>query len=128
MTHTSEIETVLAWHAALNASDLDGLLGLSTEDVEVGGPRGSGRGGHLLRDWVARAGMRMQPGRLYQRDSAIVVEENAQWQTPDGQLTEPQGAACVFGIRNGRVASIVRHPDIASALEAAGLDTSDEAR
>jgi hypothetical protein len=126
VSNTSEIETVLAWHAALNASDVDGLLGLSTDDVEVGGPRGSGRGGHLLRDWVARAGMRMQPGRLYQRDSAVVVEENAQWQTPDGQLTDPQGAACVFGIREGQVASIFRHPDVASALVAAGLDASDE--
>jgi ketosteroid isomerase-like protein len=32
------IETVLAWHAAVNQSDVERLLSLSTEDVEVGGP------------------------------------------------------------------------------------------
>ena len=69
----------------------------------------------------------MQPGRLYRRDSAVVVEESAQWRTADGQLTEPQGAACVFGIRAGQVISLFRYPDVASALAAAGLDESDEA-
>lgn len=124
---STEIETVLAWHAALDNGNVDDLLALSTGDIEIGGPRGSGRGAHLLRDWVARAGMRMQPGRLYGRNGSAVVEESAQWRTADGQLTEPQGVACVFGIRDGQVTSIVRFPDVASALAAAGLDESDEA-
>jgi hypothetical protein len=37
-------EVVLAWHAALNAGGIDRLLALSSEDVEVGGPRGVSRG------------------------------------------------------------------------------------
>jgi ketosteroid isomerase-like protein len=123
----SHIETVLAWHAALNAGDVDGLLALSTDDVEVGGSRGSGRGAHLLRDWVARAGMRMQPGRVYHRDRSVVVEGSAQWRSEDGQLGDPQPVACVFGIRDGQVVTIIRYPDVASALAAAALDESDEA-
>jgi ketosteroid isomerase-like protein len=126
MTGT-ELDTVHAWHAALNAGDVDGLLVLSTQDVEVGGPRGAGRGAHLLKDWVARAGMRMQPVRLYRRGHSIVVEESAQWRAPDGQLTDPQPVACAFDIRDGQVASIVRYADVASALVAAGLEESDEA-
>ncbi|HLZ30474.1 MAG TPA: nuclear transport factor 2 family protein [Chloroflexota bacterium] len=122
-----EIETVLAWHAALNASDVDGLLALSSADVEVGGPRGSGRGAELLRDWVARAGIRLQPGRCYRRGSAVVVDERAQWRSEGGELTEPQGAACVFGVRDGQVVRVVRYPDVAAALAAAGLDESDDA-
>src|SRR4030088_1772629 len=96
------LETVLAWHAALNAGEVARLLMLSTDDVEVGGPRGAGRGAHLLEDWAARAGMRMQPGRLYHRDDAVVVEESAQWRTEDVGLTDPQSAACVFRVRSGR--------------------------
>jgi ketosteroid isomerase-like protein len=127
MPNKSEVETVLAWHTALNAGDVHGLLALSAEDVEVGGPRGSGSGAHLLQEWVARAGMRMQPGRLYRRDSSVVVEERAQWRSDDGQLGDPQSAACVFGVRDGRVIRLLRYPDIAAALAAAGLDESDAA-
>ena len=32
----SEIATVLAWHDALNAHDLDTLVELSTGDIEIG--------------------------------------------------------------------------------------------
>jgi len=127
MDNRSEIETVLAWHVALNASDVDGLLALSAADVEVGGPRGSGSGAHLLRDWVARAGVRMQPGRIFRRDGSVVVEEAAQWRSDDGSMTASQGVACVFGVRAGHVASVVRYPDVAAALAAGGLEASDEA-
>ena len=121
MGHAAEIATVLAWHAALNAGDVDGLLALSSEDIEVGGPRGASRGGHVLRDWVARAGICMQPGRLYRRDTAVVVAERAQWRSEGGQLAEPQDAACVFGVHAGLVTSVFRYPDVAAALAAAGL-------
>jgi hypothetical protein len=120
-----QIDIVLAWHAALNAPDVDALLALSSADVEVGGPRGSGRGADLLRDWVARAGIRLQPGRLFARARSIVVEETAQWRAEDGQLTAPQAAACGFGISDGQVVSVFRYPDLASALAAAELDESD---
>ena len=42
---------------ALNAGNVERVIALSTADVEVGGPRGAGRGADLLRDWVARAGI-----------------------------------------------------------------------
>jgi ketosteroid isomerase-like protein len=38
---TSEIATVLAWHDALNASDLDTLVALSSDDIEVGDAHGA---------------------------------------------------------------------------------------
>jgi ketosteroid isomerase-like protein len=55
---SEEAVVVLAWHAALNDGDLERLLKLTTPDVEVGGPRGTGRGAELLRDWVGHAGIR----------------------------------------------------------------------
>lgn len=44
------VAVVLAWHAALNDGDADRLVALSTEEIEVGGPRGVGRGSALLRE------------------------------------------------------------------------------
>ena len=36
---TSEMATVLAWHDALNAGDVDTLLSLSSDDIEIGDPK-----------------------------------------------------------------------------------------
>jgi hypothetical protein len=123
----SAAEVVAAWHDALNAGDVDRLAGLSTDDVEVGGPRGAGRGVRLLREWVERARIELQPGRAFQDRDRVVVEQRARWLTAEtGQLTDPVVVASAFLIRAGRVASVIRHADLAAALEAAGLTEADE--
>jgi len=104
-------QTVRAWHEALNAGELDGLLSLSAPDVEVGGPRGSGRGRDLLRDWVRRAGIRLEPISLHTRGEAVLVEQHASWPGDAG----PQPVASVFRVRDGRVTSVIRYPDVAAA-------------
>jgi hypothetical protein len=117
-----EVDVVLAWHAALNAADTDRLMALCTSDVEVGGPRGAGRGAELLCDWVARARIQLEPVCLQAQGATIVVEQAASWQTPNGQATQPQTAATVFCVEDGKVASVIRYADFKTALEAAGLE------
>jgi ketosteroid isomerase-like protein len=109
-------DTVLAWHAALNDGDIDQLLQLSTSDVEVGGPRGSGKGADLLRDWFGRADVRLMPQRCYANGATVVVEQLGLWPG-----TEPQIVASVFRIEDGKVARVIRHADVRSALDAAGI-------
>jgi ketosteroid isomerase-like protein len=116
---------VQAWHRAVNAGDVDTLVSLSTEDVEVGGPRGSGHGASLLREWFGRAGIRLDPERAWQRDEVCVVAQRARWSGPDGGPGAPQDVASVFRVRNGRVASVVRYGDVAEALAASGLSQAD---
>jgi hypothetical protein len=123
---SAAVEAVLAWHAALNESDVEGLLTLSTADIEVGGPRGSGHGADLLRDWVARAGVHLEPGRIFCRADVVVLEQSARWPSVDGRLADPQVVASVFRVADDRVSSVIRHPDLAAALQAAGLNISDE--
>ena len=81
---------MLAWHAALNAGDTDRLVSLSTADVEVGGPRGTGRGADLLRDWVARAHIHLEPERWQARGTQSWWNRARAGERPDGQHTEPQ--------------------------------------
>ena len=127
------VETVLAWHAALNAGDVERLLALSTDDVEVGGPRGAGRGAELLREWFGRASVVLEPGRVFARgdgdrdDDVVVVEQTGRWRLEDGALGEPQPVASVFRVSAGRVASVLRYPDVDSALAAADLSEADQA-
>jgi ketosteroid isomerase-like protein len=121
-------DIVLAWHQALNAGDVERVVALSHADVEVGGPRGSSRGTQALRDWVARAGVRLWPGRVFGRGEVVVVEERAEWHSAGGgEVTGAQEVASVFRVRAGRVASITRHASLDEALQAAGL-THDHAR
>ena len=120
-------ETVRAWHAAVNAGDLERLVALSSTDIEVAGPRGSGRGEQLLRDWFGRAGVRLEPLQTFSRDTdVVVVEQRATWAAPEGTTTSPpRTVASVFSVADGRVTSVMRYADLASALEASGLSPSD---
>ncbi len=124
-----KVAVVKAWHDALNAGDADRLAALAHEEVEVGGPRGSGRGIALLRDWVDRAGVRLEPGRFFHRDDEVVVEQSAMWRAADtGHVSDPQTVASAFLVRDGLVHRVKRHPDLDAALEAVGLDESNEVR
>ena len=119
-------EIVQAWHAALNAGDIERLLALSSSDIEVGGPRGSGRGGQLLREWFGRAGIHLEPLRTYSRDNLVVVEQRATWAAAEaGAASAPRSVASVFVVTNGRVSSVMRYADLAAALEASGLTPDD---
>jgi ketosteroid isomerase-like protein len=116
---------VLAWHAALNLDDVARLLSLCSPDVEVGGPRGVGRGAALLEDWLTRARIRLEPRRVFARGATVVVEQSARWGAEDGALSAPQDAASIFHVEHGAVTSVLRYPDLASAMQAVGLDESD---
>jgi hypothetical protein len=124
-----EVRVVAAWHEALNAGDAERLVALSHPDVEVGGPRGTGRGTGLLREWVARANIRLKPRRVFQREETVVVEEAAEWRSADtDEIIGSQTVASVFVMRGGRVTSVVRHDDLTSALIAANLHESYETK
>ena len=95
----------------------------------MGGPRGTGRGARLLREWVARANVRLEPRRVFQREETVVVEEEAEWRSPEtGEVIGAGTVGSVFVVRGGRVASIIRYDDLAGALDAAGLGKSRETR
>lgn len=117
-----EVRVVEAWHDALNSGDADRLVQFSQPDVEVGGPRGTGRGAKLLRDWVERADIRLEPWRVFHRADKVVVEQRAEWRSADSVQT----VASVFSVHDGRVASVLRYGDLTEALRAAGLDESCE--
>lgn len=122
----SPTETVKLWHEALNAGDHDRLLALSSDDVEVGGPRGSGRGSALLAEWFGRAGITIVPLQYFARGSAVVVDQNATWHIPGSEgPAGPQRVASAFTVRGGQVASVIRFPTLDEALNTAGLTRQD---
>ncbi len=123
------IRTVRAWHEALNGGDAERLVELSDPEVEVDGPRGSGRGSTLLREWVERAGIHIQPERFFHDAEKVVVEQRAQWRNAETEeATSSQTVASVFVVRDGKVASVLRYDTLPNALDVAGIDRARELR
>jgi ketosteroid isomerase-like protein len=109
-------DVVRQWHAALNEGDLERLVGLSAEDVLVGGPRGTGRGTQLLREWFGRAGVRLVPRAVYPDGDTVVVDQLASW----GPDAEPAPVASVFAVNSeGKVSRVLRYDTLDQAKDAA---------
>lgn len=119
---TSEIATVLAWHDALNASDIETLVALSSDDIEVGDAQGAAQGHAALRDWAAAHPRWAEVGRLYVHDGVVVVEQkigNSDDSGANGTV------ASAFRVVRDHVTSVFRHRDLASALAATELTDAD---
>ncbi|HEU0192194.1 MAG TPA: nuclear transport factor 2 family protein [Mycobacterium sp.] len=115
---TSELATVLAWHDALAASDMDTLVTLSSDDIEVGDANGAGQGHQALRRWAQEdAEVTTGLGRIYVHDGVVVVE------------LLPAGAGAVqaaaFRVVDDHVTSVFRHEDLDAALAATDLTEAD---
>ena len=124
-----EVQTVVAWHDALNDGDVECLVGLSHPDVGVGGPRGTSQGAHILRKWVDRANIHLEPGRIFHEADTVVVEQAAAWTSAEtGETTPAQTVASAFVVHDGVVTTVVRYPDLAEALMAVDLDQAQETK
>jgi hypothetical protein len=103
--NTPELRVVEAWHEALNGGEVDRLVELSHPEVEVGGPHGTGRGAQLLREWVDRANIRLEPRRIFHHADTVVVEQRAQWRSTDtgraisSQTVAPSSSSATAGSR-----------------------------
>ena len=123
---TADLEPVRKFHEHLNNGQPDDVMALATEDVAVGGPRGSGQGRQLLYEWVGRARITMEPVRWFANDDMVIVEQVAAWRGADGGVTSSQRLATAFRVREGQIAGIYRYGDIGEALTTSGLDASHE--
>jgi SnoaL-like domain len=112
---TSEIATVLAWHDALNASDIDTLVALSSDDIEVGDAHGAGQGHDALRKWATSRPQTAELGRMFVHEGVVVIELKAPNTT----------AAAAFRVVHDHVTSVFRHDDLESALAATDLTEAD---
>ncbi|MCV7445238.1 nuclear transport factor 2 family protein [Mycobacterium paraense] len=117
---TSEIATVLAWHDALNASDMATLEALSSDDIEIGDAHGAAQGHEALRRWAGSLRGTAELGRMYVHDGVVVVEQKVS--TPDGGVTN---AASAFRVVRDHVTAVFRHEDLAAALAATEVTEAD---
>lgn len=119
---TSEIATVLAWHDALSAADLDTLVALSSDDVEIGDAHGAAQGHAALREWAQRTNADIEVGDIYYREGVVVVGERI---TPHEDPSAVRTAASAFRVVDDHVTAAFRHDDLAAALAATEMNEED---
>jgi ketosteroid isomerase-like protein len=119
---TSEIATVLAWHDALNAADLDTLVELSSDDIEIGDAHGAVQGHAALVRWATTSGFTAEAGRMYVHDGVVVVEQQVRTAAQPGTVSN---MASAFRVVHDKVTSVFRHESLASALAATELTEDD---
>ena len=121
------VSVVLAFHDHLNDRDVARLLALAADDVRVGGPRGSGQGKHLLKEWVGRANITMTPVRWFRAGDTVVVEQRATWHDPEsGVETGNQTVATAFVLTEGVISSIARYGFLGEAVNSMDMDEANE--
>lgn len=124
------LAVVEAWLDAVNRGDAAALERLTHDEVQIVGPRGSGRTDRsVLAAWLSRAGFSAEPLRWFcGADGSVVVEQDARWSDPaTGEARGHARLASRFVIDDARVARYVRHDDgLQPALDAAGLNARDE--
>lgn len=119
------VETVTAWHAAVNDGDIEAAVACCHPEVEVAGPRGSGHGHDLMRGWLTRSGIRLEPQHELTEAAPgqVIVEERARWtadNVPFPAPTEPTTTWCVFRVEYGCLVSVARHERPPGSLTPAG--------
>ncbi len=127
MPHESPLKIVQAWQDAANSRNFERLMELSDLNIEVSGPRGSGHGHQLVREWLIRSGLTFKTLRLFARGAVVVVEQHGVWHSAEtGEPTSEADFASHFCIDGGRVTQIARYDTLDVAHEKADLNYDDE--
>ncbi len=127
---TPALDVVRAWGEAMAGFDEPALLALADEEIEIVAPGGTRRGHDALRGWLEKqtygVAPRFEQRRYFANDDTVVVDLHVEYRYVDGgELAGSGDAGVVFAIGDGLVSRITAHPDLASALTAAGLDAAD---
>ena len=124
---TKPLVVVEAWQNAAGRGDVEALLDLCSPDIEIVGPRGSGRGHDLLRAWMGSARVSLTTLRRFARGDVAVVAQHGVWHSLEtDELIGEADVASRFRIDGPRVAEYARFDTLDDALAAAGLSYEDE--
>jgi hypothetical protein len=127
MNSDDPFAVVQAWQDAANSQDIARLIALSDPNIVVAGPRGSGRGHQLLRDWLSRAGLQLTTRRVFVRAHVVVVAQHGVWRSgATGAVTGEQDIAALFRVDGQRIVQFARYDTLDAALNKAGLTYADE--
>jgi hypothetical protein len=121
------IETAETWIELSNQKNLEGLSKITSNELELVGPKGTGIINHQeLGMWIERANLRLATIGRYARDQYIILEQHGTWLNDDDTI---KGQAIVFTVLkvvNRQVDFLARYDNKEEALKISGLDDGDK--
>jgi hypothetical protein len=127
MQQKSPVEIVQAWQEAANTQNIEALLELSDPNIEIVGPRGSGYGHQLLRDWLGRAGLSLETRRVFAKGNVVAVEQRGIWRSLEtGEITGERILASRFKVGGQHVVQFARYDSLDIAFSESGISSEDE--
>jgi hypothetical protein len=126
MKKNEALDVVKTWLSALNNRDHEGVIQASDTNIESVGPRGSGYGHQLLRDWLTHASLSLESLRTFARDNQVVVAQHAVWHSERGEIIGGATVASYFRVKGDCVAQYARYDSLDEALQVAELNDTDE--
>jgi hypothetical protein len=121
------LDVVHAWLDAVNSRDYDGVMRVSDAYIEIVGPRGSGYGHPVLREWLDHARVTLESSRTFVRGGAVVIAQHGTWRsTENNEIIGEADVASSFLVEQRRIVRYARYDSLDEALQKAGLDYSDE--
>ncbi len=127
MQHEDPLAIVRDWQHSANHQDAQRLLEISDPNIEIVGPRGSGFGHQLLRDWMGRAGLNLTTLRAFVRNDTVVLAQHGVWRSVEtGEVIGEADMASQFSVSGERVTKFARYDSLDEALTKSGLEQTDE--
>ena len=125
------VEVVRRWIDGYNRRDMDGLVELTSPDLEVRSVfafdfRGyDGLRAYFMELDGAYDDFQVVPGDLIDAGAAVVMVAHAKWRGKDSTAEGETPVQIAFWLRAGRVVRIKTFRDRREALEAVGLSEQD---
>jgi hypothetical protein len=116
-----------AWQEAANKQDVEKLLELSDSNIEIVGPRGSAHGHQILKEWLNRAGLKLETFRTFAKDGVVVMAQHGTWRSAETNNEESKAdVAAVFHVLDGKVVYLARYDSLEEALKTSALNDEHE--
>ncbi|MCP3027101.1 hypothetical protein [Halobacillus sp. A5] len=116
-----------SWVNFSNKADMDGLSEVTSNQLELVGPKGKGVINHQeLYDWMQRAKLQLKTECRYARDHYVVLAQHGTWFNDDDTIKGEAVVYTVLKVENGKVCFLARYDDLESALRTSGLSEGDK--
>jgi hypothetical protein len=121
------IETAETWVELSNQKNLEGLSQVSSDKLELVGPKGTGVIDHQeLGEWIKRANLQLATIERYAKDHYIVLMQHGNWLDDDDSIKGQAIVFTVFRVIDRQVNFLARYDNKEEAFKISGLGDIDK--
>ncbi|WP_411842485.1 hypothetical protein [Salinicoccus sp. HZC-1] len=125
--HQGTIEIAEQWIELCNSQDIEGLASITSEELEVHGPKGTTTlNKEDLKEWMERANLKLENFEAYARDNKAIMGQHGTWLNEDDSVKGEQEVYTVLVIEDQKVSALARFDDKEQAFDVSGLEEADK--